>query len=66
MVDHDTLELLKGGRLFTLLAYMIYSDRKDRTEDRVADIKRSEATSLLATSVNKIMDYLNSRHRKEE
>lgn len=48
---HEGLELLKGGGLFGLIAYLLYSDRKDRTLDREADIKRSEAMKALADAV---------------
>ncbi len=61
--DHDTFEILKSGGLFTLLAYMIYNDRKDRNLDRDADIKRSEAMSLMASCVNKLTDYLNRKDK---
>ena len=64
--DPASIELLKGGGLFALVVYLIYSDRNDRKNDREADVKRSEATTLMASALHRLVDYLNKKKDKEE
>lgn len=61
MGEHDFFEMAKSGGLFFLLAYMIYSDKQAKDKDRAADVKRSEATSLLGKAINNLVDYLNRK-----
>ena len=58
-LDHGTLEMLKGGGLFAIVAYLLVTDRMARKEDREADLKRSEATSLMAGALKSWVDMLN-------
>ena len=57
--------MLKGGGLFALVVYLLYTDRIDRRndkeKDRESDLKRSEATTLMASALHKMMDFLNKR-----
>ena len=60
-MEGDMFEYVKGAGLFGLLAYMIYSDRADRKENVVADIKRSDAAILMANTINRLVSMMNRK-----
>ena len=50
-LSHDGVELLKGTGLVGIIAYVIWSDRSERLDNREADVKRSEAVKAMAEAV---------------
>ncbi len=55
--------ILKEGGLFVLVVYLIWSDRAERKDNREADLKRSEAATLMASVIGKLTDYLNRKDK---
>ncbi len=51
LMSHDGIELLKGTGLVGIIAYVIWSDRSERRDNREADVKRSEAVTAMARAV---------------
>lgn len=56
VATHDPVELLKGGGLVTIIAYVIWSDRSERRDNREADVKRSDAVKAMAEAVVKLAE----------
>lgn len=57
-------EMLKGGGLLGLLAYVIYSDRAERRDNREADVKRSEAQIAMAGALKELANSLSYWSKK--
>ena len=49
--SHEGIEVFKGIGLTGILAYVIWSDRAERRDNREADVKRSEAVKAMADAV---------------
>lgn len=56
LAAHDGIELLKGSGLIGIIAYVIWTDRAERRDNREADMKRSEAVKSMAEAVTKLAD----------
>lgn len=56
LMAHDGIELLKGTGLVGIIAYVIWSDRSERRDNREADVKRSDAVRIMAEAVIKLAE----------
>ncbi len=53
-----TFELIKGGGIYILLAYLIYTERQNKGKELEAEIKRSEADKEMASALKNLVEFL--------